>query len=335
MSQMSKMPPAENPYSLLAIPENTVDPAVAEAIMWMVNLKSGEATDSERSDFAEWYEADTAHARAWKHLSASLGPMNIAGTISLPKGALAHRVIKEEVNRRHVLKAATCGIALVTSTAVADQWIPLQTLLADFSTWTGKQREIALPDGGRMTLGPRAAANLQSDRTRDQIELLAGDLFITSGTSRNRYINIAMNDWFLTLPTGRASFHNHGAHISAVALNSKMTATIAGGAPIEIDARHSLLIENGTVVRRAANITREESWSSGLLVVDDDSLDNLIRYLRPYFVGLIRATPAANKLRIAGVFRLLDPRNTLLALSENFPIKVREVTPFWLSVDVT
>ena len=329
-----KPPAAESAYSLLALPEDSVDPVVAEAIMWMVNLKSGEATDRERTEFAAWYEADPAHQRAWKHLTDSLGPMSVASTSPLTKGSLARRVNKKSTSRRQMLKGATLGVVVVAGAAISDRLLPLRSMLADYRTWTGEEQEVALPDGGSMILGPRAAVNFRSDGHKDQIELLAGDLFIRSGNASQRRIDISMSDWFLTLPSGRVSLHYNGSQVAAVALDTSMMATIAGGAPFEVHARQKLTLEGGLAVRRTANIAREESWSRGLLVLEDDSLDSLIEHLRPYFVGLIRVTPAANKLRIAGVFKLREPRNTLVALSEAFPIRVREVTPYWISIDL-
>lgn len=302
--------------------------------MWRVNLSSGEATEREQAEFAVWYDADLSHRRAWDNLSRSLGTLSVVSASPLTKGSLGRRALQEATDRRRVLRTAMLGAAAMTSFAVGDRLVPLRTLLADHKTWTGEHKEIELPRGSVVILGPRSAVNLRSGIDRDRIELLAGSLLLKPGGMSSHAVDLALGDWLLKPSTGRVSLHDDDTQFSAAPLDAAMTAVIPGRAPFEVDARQGLALENGSLVRRAVDVARETSWSTGFLVIEDGRLAALVQSLRPYFVGVIRISPAAAAMRIAGVFKLREPRDTLLALSETLPIKVRMVTPFWLNVDM-
>lgn len=310
-------------------------PEVMEAITWMVNLKSGEVTEREHRAFEAWYEADAAHRRAWNRLAASMARVDRVRAVQSATGdRIGSRLALREMSRRRVMKTLAFGGAAATALGLADRVRPVHEALAEQATWTGERRALTLAGGGSLILGPRSAANLSSDAQTDRIELLAGDLFVALEADGRRSVHITLGDWRLEPTAGRVSLHRDGASRAMVALDAPVRATI-GGRRFTIEAAQTLSFEDGALSQRRADGEVAAAWTRGLLILRDGYLAGVVRALQPYFVGLIRISPAAAAIRVAGVFDLNDPRGTLVSLAEGFPITVRAVTPFWLSVDAS
>ena len=308
-------------------------PEVIEAITWMVNLKSGEVTERERREFEAWYGADPAHRRAWDRLSASVARVDLVRDVqSGTGGRLGSGIVRREMSRRRVVKTLALGGAATAAIGLADRVLPVRDLLADQGTWTGERRVLTLAEGVTLILGPRAAANLHSEAQADHVELLAGDLFVTVEADRRRPVHITLGDWLLEPSPGRVSLHQDGPSLSMVGLDAPVRAAV-GGRRFTVEAAQALSFEDGALSQRRIDGDVEAAWTRGLLILRDGHLAGVVRALQPYFVGLIRISPAAASVRVAGVFDLSDPRGTLATLAEGFPITVRAVTPFWLSVD--
>lgn len=116
-----------------------------------------------------------------------------------------------------------------------------------------------------------------------------------------------------------------------VGLDAPVRATV-GGRRFTVEAAQTLSVEERALHQGRVDVEAEAAWTKGLLILRDGHPAGVVRALQPYFVGLIRISPAA-AVRGAGVFELSDPRGTLVTLADSFPITVRAVTPFWLSVD--
>lgn len=326
----SAAPSAAAPAAILG---GDAPPEVIEAITWMVNLKSGEVTERERLEFTAWYEADAAHRYAWDRLSASVARVDLVRDVQSETGSrLGSGIVRREMSRRRVVKALALGGAAITATGLADRVLPVREILADQATWTGERRVLTLADGVTLILGPRAAANLHSEAQADRVELLAGDLFVTLEAGRQRPVHITLGDWRLEPSAGRVSLHRHGPSLSMVGLDAPVRAAV-GGRRFTVEAAEALSFEDGALSQRPIDRDVEAAWTRGLLILRDGHLAGVVRALQPYFVGLIRISPAAAAVRVAGVFDLSDPRGTLGTLADGFPITVRTVTPFWLSVD--
>ncbi|MCJ2134990.1 DUF4880 domain-containing protein [Methylobacterium sp. J-026] len=311
-----------------------VPPAVIEAITWMVNLNSGAVTACERRDFAAWYEADAAHREAWGRLSASLARADLVRDAQPVSGdGLGRRLVRGEMSRRRFVKTVALGGAAVAGAGLADRVRPLGDLLADQTTWTGERRALDLAGGGSLILGPRSAVNLGGNAGTDRIDLLTGDLFVTLDAARRRPLHVTMGDWLLEPTAGRLSLHRNGPSLAMVGLDAPVRATV-GGRRLSVEATETLTFEDGALRQGRADVEVEAAWTRGLLILRDGHLAGVVRALQPYFVGLIRVSPAAAAVRVAGVFDVSDPHGTLDALTEIAPVTIRAVTPFWLSVDV-
>lgn len=310
------------------------DPAVEDAIGWMVNLNSGEATSREHAEFRRWYELHPANRAAWDRLSGSLGPLRVAADLSSPKGTLTRRIAQREMSRRRFIKTAAAGAATTGALVLVNRVYPLRDFLADHFTWTGQRETIALNGGGSLTLAPKTAVNVRHGEDKDCIELLSGEVFVKSVEGRSRPLDLVMRDWVLRPTSGRVALHNRDEMFSATTLDQPLDVDIANDTTKRLEAGQTLALEDGALSQYPADVTSEAAWADGLLIAKDRPLADVVTSIRPYFVGVIRVSSAAARIRVGGVFRLGEPRKTLTALAETLPLSVREVTPFWLSIDL-
>lgn len=222
------------------------------------------------------------------------------------------------MSRRRAVKTLALGGAAIAGAGLADRVLPVRDVLADQTTWTGERRALGLEGGGSLILGPRSAANLRSDAGATRIDLLAGDLFVTLDATRQRPLHVTLGDWSLEPTGGRLSLHRHGQTRSMVGLDAPVRA-FAGGRRFTVEAAQTLAFEDGALSQRPIDRDTEVAWTRGHLILRAGHLAALVRALQPYFVGLIRISPSAAAIPVAGLFDLSNPRGTLSALAEGFP----------------
>jgi transmembrane sensor len=309
-----------------------VDAAVEDAIGWMVNLNSDEATPAEYAAFHKWYDAHPAHRAAWDRLSKSIGPLKAVAKLSLPTGALTRRIMDGETSRRRLLKSAIGGAAAITSLAVLDRVYPLAVIFADHSTGTGRRETVVLDGGGTITLAPRTAINIRADARRDSIELLSGEVFVQA-EGRHRALDLVMRDWVIHSVSGRIALHERPELFSVTALDQPVDIRISDRLTRRLGANQTLTLQDGALLQYPADAARETAWTNGLLVVKDRPLAEVVASIRPYYFGVIHVSDSAARVRVGGVFELQSPQKTFNALAQTLPISIQEVAPFWLSID--
>lgn len=90
------------------------------------------------------------------------------------------------------------------------------------------------------------------------------------------------------------------------------------------------------MTRRDISITTsaldEPAWIKGQLVADNVRLVDFIEELSRYRPGILRCDRAVAELRISGVFRVADTDEVLGILRRTLPIRLAQVTGYWVTV---
>jgi len=165
----------------MAAPAPVASAPLQQALSWQATLWSGEVSIAERARFEQWLAADPVHAHAWAQVQQTedrLQALTLTGTAAA--SALRATSAASRGSRRAVLgMAGLLGAASVAALAVRQtpQW---QLATADHSTARGQRRDIALPDGSRLTLGSATAVNLRYGAAERLVLLHAGEVFITT-----------------------------------------------------------------------------------------------------------------------------------------------------------
>jgi len=75
------------------------------------------------------------------------------------------------------------------------------------------------------------------------------------------------------------------------------------------------------------------AWTEGLLVTRDIRLVDFLAQVSRYRHGYLGCSDDIADLRLSGVFRLEDPEQLLLVLPRTLPVKLRQVTRWWVRVE--
>ncbi|OBV37471.1 FecR domain-containing protein [Janthinobacterium psychrotolerans] len=321
-------------------------PAISEAVAqqaadWLTVLMSDEAGDAERRDWLRWRDAEPEHARAWAHIEAFAGRFG-----NLHQGAatqaLAHVALPASGKRRQLLAwlgvAGGAGLLAAHGGAVDGA----RTVLADYRTATGERREVALRDGGVLTLNTASAVNVRFDGHHRLIELLAGEIMVASGHGAGSAgfgddapLLVATHEGRVrALGTRFAVRQRDGVSDVAVFESAVEISPADGvGAPLRLAAGHSATFTRLRPAAPQAIDAHLDAWSRGQMIVDDVTLGEFLADLSRYRPGLIHCAPEVAHLRLSGVFPLFDTERILNMLPNSLPVQVRSRTRYWVSVE--
>ncbi|MFL9926416.1 FecR family protein [Herbaspirillum lusitanum] len=317
------------------------NPLAEQAIEWMVLFRSGEATPEDYQRFSTWSAADPRHAQIWARmqgvLQRSFAPIREVNSRAPGQVEAVERIVLRPAaspTRRKVLRGALMlGAVGVATGILANRSMPLAALRADLHTGTGQRKSFTLPDGSTLVLNARSAADIDFSPALRRVRLHQGELIATVAADAARPFVIETE------------------HGTARALGTRFLVRREPEQSLALVLEHSILVRNGSqeqvlqsgqaayfnrdgITRVTEDIRSKAAWADGMLVVNDETLAEVIATLRTYRKGFIRLSPAAARLRVLGAFPLDDTDNVLRSLEQTMPISVRNFGNLLVMIDV-
>lgn len=322
------------------------DRANDEALHWLIALQEDPQDTELCARFDGWLAADADNRRAWKecrHVWDALGSVeNLAGEppfrgSDLPDAARSRgpAVIGPRRSWGRPVMVALAGAVAICLAAVVQPSLSLW-LAADYSTGVAESREIKLEDGSTVYLGADSAIAVSFETASRNIGLLAGEAYFEVAPDPSRPFNVETgNVETRVLGTG-FNVHRSGNGVS-VAVNHGRVAVSSGE---EVETLNAALTAgdwvsvswDGKVERGNDAPELVGGWRSGMLVVKDRPVADVIDEIRRHYKGTILSVDEelAN-LRVTGVYDLKRPIEALNAVVEAHGAHVRKVTP-WVTV---
>ena len=308
-----------------------------QAAEWLTVLMSGEASEAEHAAWQRWRGADPEHERAWQHIDAVSRRFN-----GLHRGAAAQALAgtqQQAVNGKRRQLLAWLGVAAGGGLLAAQTgaWDGVRALRADYRTATGERREVVLDDGSVLSLNTGSAVNVRFDDKRRLIELLAGEILVSSGHGAGSAapLVVATREGLVrALGTRFVVRQQDGVSTvevfeSAVDIRPRDSA----GAPLLLAAGRGVAFSRHAPDAPHTIDAYADAWSRGQLIVDDVALGDFLADLARYRPGVIDCAPAVAQLRLSGVFPLADTQRILNMLPNSLPVQVRSRTRYWVTVE--
>lgn len=313
--------------------QTTTPPAkiIAQAADWLVKMQDQVLTEDEQSQLQQWCAQSADHQRAWQAAQQLNQSFN-----QVPEKLGLSVLSRKQAQRRNLIKAISVLLVIPTGSWLVYQHSPITSWAADYQTTTGELREITLTDGSKLMLNTRSAVNVVFDETQRLIELLEGEIQITTA-----------NDELLGRPflvkTEHGQIRALGT-VFTVRLSSEYSQVAVQQDAVEIHTAATDKVQRITAGQQsrfskvdiepvtASQPTTATAWTRQQLIVDNQSLAEVIAELSRYRKGWLRCDPAVAQLRLSGVFQLTDTDIALSNITHTLPVNVVYRSPYWVTV---
>lgn len=300
-----------------------------EAAQWFSVLQSGSASEADRLAWRAWLR-QPEHALAWQQVERISGQFQ--PLVDDQAGRAASRLLQQrQPNRRQVLKMLSLAGGGVL--ALSAGFGPWREWSADQRTAVGEVRDMRLADGSQLWLNTDSAVDVAFDGRIRQLALYRGELLLeTLGEPRPLRLRTAEGD----LQTHQARFavrQHHGStqldvfagtvEIQPARFDESRTVASGQHATFGVDFIRPL-----QPVRTAS-----QAWVKGVLLADNQRLEDFLSELGRYRRGYIGCDPRIADLRVVGAFPLADIEQVLSALESTLPLRINRRMPWWISLE--
>ena len=207
-----------------------------------------------------------------------------------------------------------------------------------YTTATGEQRSIDLPDGSVMQLNTASQVKIDFNDSTRTVRLIAGEAHFEVAHNKTRPFEVS---------AGSGMIRAIGTAFTVYLNNQQVEVTVTEG-QVEVAPRQPQLSEGNTDISNPkvsanqnityngnvdpvrnleqAEITKKLSWRQGMLLFSGESLEQVVSQVSRYTNDSIVITdPTIRDIRIAGYFKADDTRALFEALSVSFGVQVSRV----------
>lgn len=303
---------------------------IAEAADWLVKMQEKALTESEQHQLQIWCARSANHQRAWQaaqRLNQSFE--------QVPEKLGLSILSRKQTQRRNIIKAISALLIIPTGGWLAVDYSPLSSLTADYQTATGEWREVLLADGTKLLLNTRSAVNVIFDDTQRLVELVEGEIQITTAKDpmarpfivstvhgRIRALGTIFNVRLEQIHT-KVSVQQHAVEIYTA--DTGNTQQINTGQKTQFT---TVEINPST----SSHPTSATAWTRQQLIADNQPLAEVITEISRYRSGWLRCDPAVAALKLSGVFQLKDTDAVLNNIAHTLPIKVVYRSDYWVTI---
>jgi transmembrane sensor len=322
------------------------DRASREAFHWLIALHEDEDDEQLLARFDLWLSYDANNRQAWaecQHVWDTLGAVEDMPGTSVPHSAARHSTTTPPTHTaskvwrspKHALMACLAAAAVICFVIVAQPSISLW-LTADYSTGVAQTQEIKLDDGSIVYLGADSAVSVSLGTRSRSVALLAGEAFFEVAPDPSRPFSVETDNVETRVLGTGFNVRRSGAGVNVAVRHG----SVAVSSEDAVDSLNTPLTAGDWVnvawdgkVERGKGIPKlAGSWRSGMLVVKDRPVAEVIDEIRRHYNGtIVSADGQLSDLRVTGVYDLKRPLEALAALVGAHGANVHSVTP-WVRV---
>jgi transmembrane sensor len=313
------------------------------AARWALRSAAPGFGGSAALELERWLEADERHRLSFAEALATLSALDAHAAapalLELRAVALSAAPPPRRVGARFAFGGLAAALALLVLTPLAMSLSPsllavIPGVLSDetiksYQTAVGERATIALPDGSVMTLDTASKAEVRfSTRTR-KVVLLRGQALFEVAKHQNRPFQVFASNRRITavgtkfnvrVETGRLQV----ALLEGVVRVEKPSRPEISGDGSAVQMVSGEVLEtrpDDTITIRADDVARSAGWRDGVLILDDETLEDAVREMNRYTTAPIRLAPRLGaRFRLSGVYKTGDPERFSRAMTEIFPL---------------
>jgi transmembrane sensor len=296
----------------------------AQAIDWLLRIRSEHCTETERRAFNAWLEESANHCQAYEAAQMQWQWLEQFKSLDFPARDAALRYRKK--SPRRMLKysaAASLLLALGLTAFMPNGWIGIpHTYMAE----KGGRQTIALADGSRIELNTDSEVRVHFNRWRRNIEMIKGEAFFTVSHDAERPFEVR---------SGNGRIRDIGTAFEVYIKPEQVIVAVQEGI-VEVQASGKRELTAGQQLAFNGNgdfqavqgqdVASLIAWRQGNLVFRDRRLDDVLAEVGRYHDTRIRLqNESLSKLRISGTFHTAELDNTLNAIATLLPVNIDRI----------
>ncbi len=325
-----------------------------QAVDWLVRMRSGNLSDLETHDFADWLSQDPEHAAAFAKAEDFLSEMVAA--VKLPRPVENAPKPNDGIPNEQPLTNSprkTVKPWLAIPLAMAAAWLVavglvlpkqsslLDNLLSDYHTQPGEIREIKLADGSHLLLNTNTAVSVDYEATQRLVALHHGQVRFTVVKDLNRPFEVKTGSLIVRAlgtvfevyrKTPKSIIVTVQEHAVAAKIQEKNSTQQNHSNQVTVQTGQQLIYQGDNTLHQptAANLTQSSAWQQRRLFINDRPLGELLEELDRYRIGRIYLSDARlKKLRVTGVFPLNNPDEVIVSVRKVLGLQETRLGP-WL-----
>jgi transmembrane sensor len=299
-----------------------------QAATWFTRMRSESISPAERLQFRVWYQANSAHRKAYDETEALWNDTSFVEVLSAFELSASHPRSPIRINRfiKPALALAAC-LAVVTI-------IYRPTLAcwqADYCTSVGEINTVVLADGSQVTLNSGSALSVNFKDGIRQTHLKQGEVFFEiQPDPQHPFIVDAQYSSTQVLGT-RFVVKEDNSSDSITVISGVVEVYREKLTPAILKVNDSIIVDNDHNSEiREVSTTNAVAWIKGKAVFDNAALSDVIAEIGRYRRGnLLIKNKTLKNLKVSGRFDISDTDKALAALQQTLPIKIYRFSP-WL-----
>lgn len=300
-------------------------PVAQQAARWLLHLQQ-DGSPQALQDCATWRAAHADHERAWQ-LAARFSTQVQAIPPQIARTALQRPAA---LGRRATLKALGSLVVLGSLGVTLQRTGTFDGVMADASTGVGERRRLTLDDGSELHLNTDSAVDIHYSASERLLVLRRGELYLHSSPDPRPLRVQSARGTFQPLGT-RFSVRQFDRHDRLQVFEGAVAAKPVRGDGVRIEAGEQAAVSADQVICTGA-VPAGADWVDGVLRVERMPLADFVAELGRYRHGWTRCAPEVAQVLVSGTFQLNDSEAALAALAMAFPVRVRYVTRYWVTV---
>ena len=318
----------------------------AQAREWVVYLRSDRVEPAEVRRFANWLASDPAHAEAFRfheQLLADIAQIAELEEVGLCSPGQPWKPRPPAWMRRMLPFAPVAAVAAAAVLILAGLFAVTGGPFVPethYTTQIAEVREVRLPDGTRVTLGPRSRLDISYSRDLRVVRLIDGEAFFDVVSEPSRPFHVIAGDRLIRVLGTRFNVTRAGATVRVAVVEGRVEllastppagslAQLAATAEV-LTAGERALVERDSAIRLDSGVdeTTHSSWQNNWLSYEDASLAEIIAHARRYEPRrIILTTPEIGELRLTAAFGVNDIDQFLAGVEAVHPIRVDRSRP--------
>lgn len=341
-----------------------------QAVLWLFTLQEDPGSRQTLREWLCWRDASPEHARAWRRIEALHGKFLQVQAVTPDSAAAARRaLVGAPPDRRRRVFAGMMAALLVGGGAwTAHDSLPVRRWTAQVRTGKGERWQQHLDDGTELAVAGNSALNVRFDAAQRVIELLAGEVFISTahaaGESRPFLVRTPLGsaqalgtEYSVRLLQGQgrpaaqvAVFSGRVLVRPEAGLTGSMTDTgwfngtqagaEAGAGPgggesavvgLVLDVGEQVEFHAGGYGQPGPADVNRESWRRGMMVAHQQRLDVFLAELDPFLPFTVSVDPAVAGRRLSGSYPLDRPEDVIFSVARMLGLEVEARRRRWRS----